>query len=132
VNQTLYKIGLRLSQTNYVRQAIEDRADLMEFRKRPTLRILGGMFLIGLSFAMCWPVIIPLEGLAVYLRRSWPLILAGVIYFSSHGVFMGGMLLCGEKYTRITLRWATRCGVERLLQFGEKRKRAEAERGGSV
>jgi hypothetical protein len=127
VNQTLYKIGLRLSQTNYVRQAIEDRADLMEFRKRPTLRILGGMFLIGLSFAMCWPVIIPLEGLAVYLRRSWPLILAGVIYFASHGVFMGGMLLCGEKYTRITLRWATRCGVERLLQFGEKRKPAESE-----
>jgi hypothetical protein len=60
------------------------------------------------------------------------LILAGVIYFSSHGVFMGGMLLCGEKYTRITLRWATRCGVERLLQFGEKRKPAEAERRGAA
>src|SRR5580658_6451259 len=128
LNQTLYKLGLRLAQTNYVRQAIDDRANLNEFRKRPTFRILAGMFLIGFSFIMCWPAISALGGVAIYFHRPWILIIGGpALYFGSHGCFIAGMLLCGEKYTRITLRWATRCGVERLLQFGEKRKSAQPE-----
>jgi hypothetical protein len=126
LNQTLYKIGLRLARTNYVRQAIDDRANLAEFRKRPTFRILAGMFLIAFSFVMCWPAISTLGGVAIYFHRPWILLVGGpVLYFSSHGVFIAGMMLCGEKYTRIALRWATRCGVERLLECGRVSLSAE-------
>ena len=133
LNQTLYKIGLRLSRTNYVRQAIDDRANLTEFRKRPTFRILAGMFLIGFSFIMCWPAISALGGVAIYLHKPWILLIGGpTLYFGSHGCFIAGMYLCGEKYTKIALRWATRCGVERLLECGRKPKSPEPQRSGSA
>jgi hypothetical protein len=119
LNDLRYKIGLRLARIKFVRHAIAAHADLSEFRKPPTFRILFGMFLICFSFVMCWPAISALGGVAVYFRR--PLILAigaPTLYFSSHGCFLAGMALSGEKYTRIFFKWLTRRGVEKLLGFG--------------
>ena len=115
-----YKIGLQLARIKFVRTAIDQRADLSEFRKPPTIRIFLGMFLIAFSFLMCWPAISTLGGIALYFHRPWILIIFGpVLYFSSHLCFLGGMALSGEKYTRIFFKWLLRCGVEKLLSFGK-------------
>jgi hypothetical protein len=128
LNDVLYKIGLRLARMKYVRRAIDERAGLSEFRKPPTLRILAGMFLIPFSFLMCWPAIGALGGVALYYHRPLILIIGGpTLYFSSHGCFLMGMALCGEKYTRIVFKWATRCGVEKLLAYGLKEQGPEPE-----
>jgi len=128
LNEVLYKIGLRLARIKYVRHAIDDRAGLSEFRKPPTVRILLGMFLIAGSMVMSWPVIVALSGtLAIYFHKPLLALIGGPVYILSHVCFITGMTLCGEKYSRIFIRWATRCGVEKLLSFGLKDQRPEPE-----
>jgi hypothetical protein len=119
LNGLLYKIGLRLARIKFVRHAIDERADLREFRKPPTIRILLGMFLIAFSFVMCWPAISVLGGVALYFHKPLILAIGGpTLYISSHGCFLLGMALSGEKYTRIFFKWMMRCHVEWLLRFG--------------
>jgi hypothetical protein len=119
LNELLYKMGLRLARIKFVRHAIEARADLSEFRKPPTVRILAGVFLIAFSMALCWPVIVAVfAGLALHLHKPWIAALIVPVYVFSHVCYITGMVLSGEKYARIFFRWATRCGVERLLGFG--------------
>jgi hypothetical protein len=126
VNELLYKVGLRLARIKFVQRAIESRADLSEFRKPPTFRILAGVFLITFSMALCWPVIVALVGgLAWHLHRPWIVALGVPIYVFSHICYLSGMYLSGEKYTRIFFRWAMRCSVERLLSYGQVKEGAE-------
>ena len=111
----------------FVRAAVEQRADLQAFRDRPTFRTFAGVFLIGFSFAMCWPVIGGLAGMALYLQMPLILIVGGpVIYGTSHLVFIAGMALSGARYTRALLRWLTRVGVEKLLARGRAAGAPEA------
>jgi hypothetical protein len=122
VTHRAYKIGLRLAQLPYVRHAIDDRANLDEFKKRPGWQVPVGCLLIALSFAMCWPVITALGGVSIYFKQPLIVVIGGpAIYLSSHLVFIAGMALSGEKYTRIFFRWLTRVGVERLLAFAPAR-----------
>ncbi len=127
MNAALYKLGLRLSRIKYVRQAIDERADLSEFRKRPTFRILLGVFLIVFSFVMCWPVFFALSSLAIHYRQPRLMVLWPPIYFSSHLCFLGGMALSGAEYSQYFLKWASRKGVERLLSFGPAPAEQEVE-----
>ena len=116
MNTFTHKIGSRLARIGFVRRAIEDRADLSAFKEPPNWKIFLGMFLIALSFAICWPVISALGGLAVYYKK--PLILAvggPIVYILSHVCYNVGMFLCGAKYSLIVFRWMTRVGVEKLL-----------------
>jgi hypothetical protein len=119
VPELAYKIGLRLARIKYVSRAIQDRANLNEFRGPPTVRIVVGVLAIGFSFLMCWPAISALGGVAIYFRQPWIVVVgAPLLYGSSHLCFLTGMALSGEKYMRIFLRWAVRVGVERLLALG--------------
>lgn len=114
-----------MAQFTYVRDAIDTHADLSAFRGPPPLKVIGGVLLICLSFAMCWPVIGTLGGVSIYFGQ--PLIVAvggPIIYGLSHLVFLAGMALSGEKYLRLFLKWATRKGVERLLACGDVAKPA--------
>jgi hypothetical protein len=116
LNAMLNKAGQRLVRIKYVRRAIDDRANLSEFRKPPTVRILAGVFLITISMIMCWPLIVASVGwVSWHLKRPWILTLIVPIYVLSHACYLMGMFLSGEKYTRIFLRWLTRCSVERML-----------------
>jgi hypothetical protein len=116
VNELIYRLGLRLLQHAYVRRAVKERADLREFRGRPTARIFIGVLAICLSFAMCWPVISALGTLSLYLHRPLLVIILGpIIWGISHCLFLFGMALSGEKYLRVFLRWFTRICVEKLL-----------------
>lgn len=107
----------RIAETKYVRSAIKDKADLSAFRKRPNLRIITGVLAIGFSYVIGWPAIGALGALSIYLNKPLLVVIGGpLLYGLSHAVFLLGMYLAGEKYTRIFLRWATRVTMERLLR----------------
>jgi hypothetical protein len=119
LNELAHKIGLRLARIEFVRSAIHDRADLEPFKRRPTFRILLGVFLIGFSFLACWPAISALGGIAIHLRMPMLAVVGGpILYGLSHVWFLLGMALSGADYSRIFLRWAARVGVEKLLSNG--------------
>lgn len=119
VGEFRYKLGARLAQIRFIRNAIDARADLSPFRKRPTLRILAGVFLIGFSFVMCWPAIGVLGGISVCLKQPLIVGIGGpVLYVFSHLCYLAGMALSGTEYSWIFLRWTARVGVEALLRCG--------------
>lgn len=118
MNRMLYKFGLKLNQREYVRKAVDERADLSAFREPPSFKIVLGMFLLVLSYVACWPLISVLGGLAVYLSQPWIAAAGPVVYGMSHLCFIAGISLTGFEHMQIILRWATRKGVERLLSFG--------------
>ena len=106
----------RISETEYVRSAIADKADLSAFREKPSLRAILGVTSIGFSYIICWPAIAALAALAVYLNRPWLVAVGGpLLYGFSHLVFLLGMYLAGYNYTKIFLRWATRVAVEKWM-----------------
>ena len=106
----------RISETEYVRSAIADKADLSAFREKPSLRAILGIASIGFSYIICWPAIAALAALAVYLNRPWLVAVGGpLLYGFSHLVFLLGMYLAGYNYTKIFLRWATRVAVEKWM-----------------
>jgi len=106
----------RISETPYVRSAIEERADLSAFKQKPTKRILIGLIIIAVSYIIGWPAVGALGLLSVYAQEPLILIVGGpLIYGLSHLVFILGMYLAGAAHTRVFLRWATRVGMEKLI-----------------
>jgi hypothetical protein len=127
LNKSAYKLGLRLAQIGFIRKAIDEHANLDPFKKRPTFRILLGVFLIGFSFVMCWPAISALTGISIWLRSPWLIVIGGpALYILSHLCYIAGMALSGAEYSIIFLRWLVRIGVERLLQCGLTEKPPES------
>ena len=109
----------RLAETDFVRKAVEERADLSAFREKPSFRVLLGVFAIGFSYVIGWPAISALGALAVYLQEPlWIAIGGPLLYGLSHLVFLFGMYLSGAKYSKIFLRWATRVALERFMNRG--------------
>lgn len=112
------KLVKRLAETDYVRKAIEERADLSAFHEKPSVRVLLGVAAIGFSYVICWPAITALGALAIYLEKPLLIAVGGpFLYVFSHLVFLFGMYLSGAKYSKIFLRWATRVAIERLTRF---------------
>jgi hypothetical protein len=106
----------RISETKYVRSAIEDKADLSAFKEKPSIRVILGVSVIGFSYIIGWPAISVLGALAIYLNRPWLIAIGGpLLYAFSHLVFLLGMYLAGYNYTKIFLRWATRIAVEKWM-----------------
>ena len=106
----------RISEAEYARSAIEDKADLSAFKEKPSIRTILGVSAIGFSYIIGWPAISALGALAVYLNRPWLIVIGGpLLYGLSHLVFLLGMYLAGANYTKIFLRWATRMAVEKWM-----------------
>jgi hypothetical protein len=122
----IYKLGLRLHSIRWIRNAIDQRADLSEFRKPPTPRTVVGVVLIALSFLMCWPAIAALGAIALHYRRPLLFVIGSpALYWVSHLVYLLGIWLSGQKYPRIFFKWAMRRWVERLLSYGNVESRVE-------
>ncbi len=116
MNRLTTNILKRFAQTDFVRLAIEERADLSEFRQRPNARIIVGVSAIGVSYIIGWPAVGLLGAISVYLKEPLIVIIGGPLtYGLSHLVFIFGMYLAGAKYTKIFLRWATRVAVEKFI-----------------
>ncbi|MFZ5571845.1 MAG: hypothetical protein ACOZF0_15700 [Thermodesulfobacteriota bacterium] len=106
----------KLAENEFVRSAIDEKADLSAFRKRPSIRVMAGVFAIAFSYVIGWPAVSFLGILAAYLKEPLILIIGGpVVYGLSHVVFLAGMYLAGAEYSLIFLRWAARMAAEKLL-----------------
>jgi hypothetical protein len=113
--QWMSALVARVAARPYVRAAIADKADLSAFRQRPSLRVITGMALILVSYAVGWPLVSLLTVAAFYMERPLVAAVGGpLVYGLSHLVFILGMYLSGAKYTAIFLRWATRKAMVKL------------------
>lgn len=105
----------KLSETDFIKTAIEEKADLSEFKKRPTFKVVLGVSSIIISYIICWPLISFLGGVAVYLKEPLIIAIGGpMAYGLSHLAFIFGMWISGAYYTKIFLKWAGRMIVEKL------------------
>jgi hypothetical protein len=108
----------RIAETEYVRGAIEEKADLSAFKKKPSMRVLLGISIIGFSYIIGWPAISALGTLSIYMKEPLLFAIGGpLLYGFSHLVFLIGMYLAGVQYTKIFLRWATRIAMEKLTNL---------------
>ncbi|QTA80125.1 Uncharacterized protein dnl_24130 [Desulfonema limicola] len=106
----------KITQTEYVRSAVAEKADLSAFKEQPSMRIMAGIGVIIFSYIIGWPAVSAFGALSVYLKEPKILLIGGpLIYGLSHLVFIFGMYLAGAKYTKIFMRWATRMAVERFM-----------------
>lgn len=121
MKQWMHKKVQRIAQIPFIRKAIEESADLSAFKAKPTPKILAGIFCIGLSYVICWPVITVLGYLSLHFRNPWLVTIGGPLFYGlSHLVFMLGMVLSGAEYSVIFLRWLVRISVQRMLAWAEK------------
>ena len=107
---------IKIADTDFVRSAIEEQADLSAFKEKPTVMVLLGVFAIAFSFVLGWPAVAALGVVAVKLHNPWIAAVGGPLtYGLSHLVFLFGMYLSGATYSMIFLRWLTRVTMEKLL-----------------
>ena len=113
------KIIKRIAETNYVRSAIKDKANLSAFKKRPSIRVFAGISVMSISYLIGWPVISALGAISIYLKKPLLVAVGGPLtYGLSHLVFLLGMYLGGIEYAKVFLRWATRITMEKLMDKG--------------
>lgn len=106
----------RISETDYVRLAIKDKADLSAFKKRPSARVFAGLSVIGVSYLIGWPAISALGAISIYLQKPLLIAVGGPLtYGLSHLVFLLGMYLGGIEYAKVFLRWLTRIAMEKFI-----------------
>jgi len=118
-----HRLAGRLASIPYVRQAIDERADLSPFKTRPSVRLVTGTFLILISMLFGWPIVLSVFGaLALYYGQPLILVVGGpIVYGFSWLIWLLGMALVGlegTKYAFVFLRWLVRVGVERLIGRG--------------
>jgi hypothetical protein len=107
----------RISESEYVRSAMEDKADLSAFKGKPSTRVIIGVSTIAFSYIIGWPAVGVLGMLSIYLEKPLIVAIGGPLtYGLSHLVFLLGMYLAGYNYTKIFLRWATRVAMEKLIR----------------
>jgi len=118
VKDLLQKCILSLGTTDFVRDAIAERADLSAFREKPTPLVLAGVGAIALSFLLGWPAVAALGILSFRWQTPWIVVIGGpLVYGLSHLVFLLGMWLSGAKYSLIFCRWLTRVTMEWALTW---------------
>jgi hypothetical protein len=111
------KIGELFASREFVRSAIDDKADMSAFREKPTAKIIFGIFLILFSYLMAWPTISALGIISIYYRNPFFVAIGGpVLYGLSYLVLLAGVYLAGVKYTKVLMRYGARKITEKLLE----------------
>ena len=73
---------------------MKNPVDLSEFRRRPTPRLITGLFLMAFSYVIGWPAIAALGVLAVWYKEPLVAVIGGpVTYVVSCLVFIFGAWL---------------------------------------
>ena len=110
------KITRSLARTKYIREVMENPADLGEFRERPTPRLILGLIVMGLSYVMGWPAIFAFGFLAIWFREPWIAAIGPVSYALSCAVFLlGAWIARAPHYLNLLLRYAAGTLFRRLL-----------------
>lgn len=116
VLEQLRKIIIKITDIDFVRIAIEERADLSAFKEKPSLQVVAGVFLICMGSLLGWPAVAVCGVVAVQLEEPLIAVIGGpLVYGFSHFVFLAGMYFSGTKYTLIFFRWFSRVTVEKML-----------------
>jgi len=113
------RLGQWLARRPYVARAIEEQADLSAFDHKPSLPLVVGLILIGLSFLVGgWPTIAAIGVVAAWFEEPLIFVIGGpAAYGASWGIWGLGMLISGKesvKYGNHFARWGVRRLVERL------------------
>lgn len=113
------KLGLRLARIKTVRRAIDERVDLAPFKAKPSLRLLIGVGLIGLSMLLGWPLISVMGSLAIYFKEPLIAVIGGpAAYGLSWAVYGLGLLIAGREalyYMNVFNKWFARVMVEKMI-----------------
>ncbi len=111
------KIASYLSRKKSIIKLMEKPADLSEFKKRPTPRLITGLILMGFSYVIGWPAVAALSALAIYLREPLIAIIGcPTIYGLSHVVFIFGAWLARAPHYMGTLaRYTIQSFFKKLL-----------------
>jgi hypothetical protein len=108
-------IVTRLARIRFVREAMEEKADLSLLHVKPTPRVWIGLGLVVFSYIIGWPAVGFLFFIAYHLHEPLVIAVGGpVTYGFSHLVFLVGSWLAGLDYARIFLRWAARKVIEKI------------------
>lgn len=109
------KLIQKIGDIEFVRIAIEEKADLTPFKERPSLEVIAGVFFIILGSLLGWPAVTVLGILAVKFNEPLLAVVGGpLVYGLSYPIFGLGMYFSGAKYTIIFFRWLSRVTVEKL------------------
>ena len=109
------KLIEKIVSIDFVRIAIEEKADLSAFKEKPSLQVITGVFLICLGSLLGWPAVAALGVLAIKFNEPLLAVIGGpLVYGLSYLVFTLGMYFSGAKYTVIFFRWFCRVTVEKL------------------
>lgn len=111
------KLAARLAETKYIRSALENPADLSEFREKPTPRLIFGLFLMGLSYVLGWPAVAVLGMMAIWLEDPLIAAIGGpAIYAFSHFLFFVGALVArAPHYLNVLVRYSVGKLFRKLL-----------------
>lgn len=115
--ETIKKLANCIAKWKFARDAIDDRADLIEIKENPTAKNYVGIFLMCFSYILGFPAIALLGVLSIYWKEPKLIIVGGPLLFvMAHLVFLAGMYFAGGKYLRVFFRWATRVTLEKLIE----------------
>jgi hypothetical protein len=123
-------IAKYLSRIPFIYNAIKDNADLSELKEKQAAAVfkknLFGLILIGISYIICWPVIIFLGFLSIEHDRPLLILIGGpIVYAVAHFIFLIGLYIVGAHYAMIFLRWIARKSVEIFINRNDFLSAAE-------
>jgi len=111
------KIGQYLAGKKYIKEMLDNPADLSEFKERMTPRLITGLILMVLSFIMGWPAIAVLSALAVWFKEPLIAVIGcPTTYALSCVVFIvGAWLSRAPHYMGILARYNVQVFFRKLL-----------------
>lgn len=110
------KIAQGMAKTKFASKAINENADLDIFKEKPSGKVFWGIFLMGISYIIGWPMIGLFGALSLYWSEPLMIIVGGPILFGvAHLAFLAGLYLAGGKYIMPFIRWATRVTLKKLI-----------------
>ncbi len=106
----LKKLKSRLKDIKFIKKAIEEPIDMEIFKKKPSRKFITGLFLIGFSYIIAWPLISLLGIIALVTKKPLIFVIGSpVSYGISHLVFLLGVFIAGKdaiKYMNVFMQWS--------------------------
>ncbi len=115
----LKRIKIRFANSKRIRKLLDETVDLKVFQKKPSVKFTSGLFIIGFSYIIGWPMVSVFGLLAVYFKE--PLLFAigsPLIYGLSHLVFIFGVFIAGKDtiaYLNTFLKWTAIKAIRRFI-----------------
>ncbi|MGV8058154.1 MAG: hypothetical protein AB2L12_09050 [Smithellaceae bacterium] len=101
---------------NFCRTAIDEHADLSDFKEKLTPSIITGIILVAFSYAIGLPTVVAFGAIATSMKQPLIGVIGGaLIYGISTIMFIIGIKMAGKKYFIALSRWLVRIILEKIL-----------------